>query len=260
MTVLRADSVQVKLEQTQVLNGVSFSATTGEVHALLGPNGAGKSTLLAVLAGDIAPSSGRVSIDDRPMHTLSLDERSRLRAVLTQQQEVAFGFSSREVVELGRRPWHATSTSVKDADAIDWAMRATDVTQHAIQRVNTLSGGERARVALARVLAQDTDILLLDEPTAALDVRHQEDVMRLARSLAHDPNRPRAVVVVLHDMNLAAAYADVVWLLSRGELAGSGAPSEVLTAEQIELVYGQRVEVFCSPSTGQPLIVPLREG
>lgn len=258
MSVLSAEHIVVRAGAAVLLADVSVSVELGQVHALLGPNGAGKSTLLGVLAGDRRPARGSVQLHDRDLRQWRVGELARARAVFTQEHDVAFGFTAREVVALGRGPWSGTEQADRDDERIAAALHATDLDGHADQIVSTLSGGERARVALARVLAQDTDVLLWDEPTAALDLRHQEDVLHLARTLAHDELRPRAVVVVVHDLNLAAAYADHVTLLDGGQLVAMGTPAEVLTAERISAVYRQPVDVWPHPHTGAPLIVPVR--
>ncbi|WP_394553322.1 heme ABC transporter ATP-binding protein [Agromyces sp. MMS24-JH15] len=252
---LRAEGIRVVVDGTELLSSVDLSAAPGRVHALIGPNGAGKSTLLAVLAGDRVPTAGRVLLDGRPITGLALGELARARAVLTQEHAVAFPFPSREIVAMGRHPWAPTTAADEDERAIAEAMTQTDVSHLAERTVPSLSGGERARVALARVLAQRTPVLLLDEPTAALDLRHQEDVLRLARARAAAGG---TVVVVLHDLNLAAAYADDLTLLRGGGVHATGAPADVLTAEAIAEVYRQDVEVLPHPRTGVPLVLPVR--
>ncbi|MFF2388211.1 heme ABC transporter ATP-binding protein [Agromyces sp. NPDC058104] len=252
---LETRALTVRIDDATLLHEVDFHATPGRVHALIGPNGAGKSTLLGVLAGDRRPSSGSVALDGRELGAWPLRELARARAVLTQEHQVTFPFPVREVVEMGRHPWARTAEADADESAVDRAMRATDVAHLGLRTVPSLSGGERARVALARVIAQQAPVMLLDEPTAALDLRHQEDVLRLARAHAEAGD---TVVVVLHDLNLAAAYADDVTLLDRGRVVTTGAPAEVLTAERIEAVYGQPVEVVPHPRTGVPLVLPVR--
>ncbi|SFR92054.1 iron complex transport system ATP-binding protein [Agromyces sp. CF514] len=252
---LVAEHVSVTIDRAHLLTDVSFAAIPGRVHSLLGPNGAGKSTLLSVLAGDRAPSSGRVVLRDRPLADWPLRDLARTRAVLTQEHSVTFAFRSREIVEMGRHPWARTPAEVDDEREIERAMAVTDVSHLADRPVANLSGGEKARVALARVLAQRSPVLLLDEPTAALDLRHQEDVLRLARAQAAAGD---AVVVVLHDLNLAAAYSDEITLLERGRVVAHGTPADVLTAERIEAVYGQPVDVIEHPRTGVPLVLPIR--
>lgn len=253
---LEAIEVSLRLGGRTILDAVSLDAHPGQLHALLGPNGAGKSTLLSLLAGDREPSAGTVLLNGRAVHAWKAAELARVRSMLTQEHEVSFPFTAREVVALGRRPWAGTESELTDDTVIDAALAAVELSAAAEQPVTTMSGGERARVALARVLAQDTEFVLLDEPTAALDLRHQEQTMQLARGLADHAEHSRAVVVVLHDLNLAAAYADTVTLLAGGRVAAQGAPAEVLTAERVSEVYQQPVRVIAGP--GGPLIVPVR--
>ncbi|WP_425296332.1 heme ABC transporter ATP-binding protein [Nocardia asiatica] len=239
----------------RVLDGVDFEAVAGQVVALVGPNGAGKSTLLAALAGELALSAGAVELDGQPLtHWTTLD-MARRRAVLPQTHTVGFPFTAREVVAMGRAPWVRTERRELDEEHIAAAMAATDVEHLAARSFPTLSGGERARVALARVLAQDTATLLLDEPTAALDLGHQEAVLRLAAARAADG---ASVVVVLHDLGIAAAYADRVAVLDAGRIAADGPPREVLTTELLTRVYQHPVEVLDHPVTGAQLVLPVR--
>ncbi len=173
--------------------------------------------------------------------------------MLTQDNALSFPFRVREVVEMGRSPWARTTEGREDDAAVAAAMDAADVHHLLDRRFTELSGGEKARVSLARVLAQQTPVVLLDEPTAALDLRHQEDVLRVARALAA---AGRAVVVVLHDLSLAGAYADRLALISEGRLEAVGAPAEVLTEERVERVYGLPVELHLV--NGRPVVVPVR--
>ena len=252
---IRARGVGRTVDGAPIIDGVDIEVRYGRVLALVGPNGAGKSTLLGLLAGDLAPTSGAVELDGRPLTAWSPRELARRRAVLLQSNAVAFSFTARQVVEMGRAPWARTARADGDERAIRAALAETDVAAFADRAYPTLSGGERARVSLARVLAQDTPVLLLDEPTAALDLRHQEDVLRIGRGLA---GAGRAVVVVLHDLSLAGAYADDVAMLDRGRLVAHGGPREVLTAERIEAVYGTPVRVLPDPDTGRPVVLPRR--
>ena len=239
----------------EILSNASIAIHAGEVHALVGPNGAGKSTLFGVISGDVPATAGSVELDGAPLPGFRPRELARRRAVLLQQNAVSFPFTVAQVVEMGRAPWARTPRAEDDEAAIAEAMADTDIAALAERTVPSLSGGERARAALARVLAQRTDILLLDEPTAALDLKHQEDVLALAARRARDG---AGVAVVLHDLNSAFAYADRVTLLSKGRVVVSGTPAEVLTAERIESVYGQAVDVFASPASGVPIVVPRR--
>ncbi|TXS42572.1 heme ABC transporter ATP-binding protein [Streptomyces sp. OR43] len=253
--VAEARALRVRLGGRQVLDSIDLTAHAGEVLALVGPNGAGKSTLLAALAADLPPEGGEVRIDGRPVTDWSAPELALRRAVLPQSAALSFPFPVEDVVRMGRAPWAGTDKADEDDPAVRAAMAATEVTGFAARPFSALSGGERARVALARVLAQRAPLLLLDEPTAALDLRHQELVLRICRERAAAGD---AVVVVLHDLGLAAAYADRAAVLHDGRIAVAGPPGEVFTSAMLSGVYRQPVEVFPHPRTGVPLVVPER--
>ncbi|MFC8097629.1 heme ABC transporter ATP-binding protein [Streptomyces sp. NPDC017454] len=248
--------LRVRLGGRPVLDGVGVTVRAGEVLALVGPNGAGKSTLLGALAADVPAAEGVVRVHGRPVAEWSAPELALRRAVLPQSASLSFPFPVEEVVRMGRAPWAGTGLEDEDDAAVAEAMARTEVTGFAGRPFSALSGGERARVALARVLAQRTPLLLLDEPTAALDLRHQELVLRLCRERARAGD---AVVVVLHDLSLAAAYADRVAILRAGRVAADGPPSEVLSEGLLREVYEQSVEVLPHPRTGAVLVVPRRE-
>ncbi|UFS58943.1 heme ABC transporter ATP-binding protein [Subtercola endophyticus] len=252
---VEARGLHVALEGRRILDDVSLSAARGEVHALVGPNGAGKSTLLSVLSGDAHADRGEIRIEGRPLDAWTLRELARHRGVLLQQNAVFFPFTVQQVVEMGRAPWLGTDRDTDDELAVAEALDLTETTAFADRHVPSLSGGERARVAFARVLAQRTGILLLDEPTAALDLRHQEQVLTVARDRARNGS---AVVVVLHDLTLAAAYADTVTVLHGGRVAATGVPREVFTADLLSLVYEHEIEVLEHPRSGAPIIQPVR--
>lgn len=251
--LLRAVDVGVQIDGNRILAGVDLALAAGEVLALVGPNGAGKSTLLSVLSGDVTATHGRVELLGRPIGAHRHRELARERAVLTQENQLSFPFTVADVVAMGRSPWARTPELEEDETAIAAAIEATDVGHLVGRRFTSLSGGEKARVSLARVLAQRTRIVLLDEPTAALDLRHQEDVMRIVRELAAGGT---GVLVVIHDLSLAAAYADRVAVVADGTIAAVGAPEHVLTEELVSRVYGLPVEV--ARHGGRPLIVPRR--
>ncbi len=243
-----------RLGGRDIVRGVDLDVVHGEVLALVGPNGAGKSTLLGALTGDVPIAEGDVRLDGRPLAQWSARDLARTRAVLLQANQVSFPFTVREVVEMGRNPWVGHATAAQDDEAIAEAIERTDIA-HLLERPFTaLSGGEKARASLARVLAQRTGVVLLDEPTAALDLRHQEEVMVVARSLAA---AGRAVVVVLHDLSLAAARADRIAMIDGGRLVSAGTPAEVLTPERVESVYGIAVHVLPAPD-GHLIVIPHR--
>ncbi|MFJ9556800.1 heme ABC transporter ATP-binding protein [Nocardiopsis sp. NPDC101807] len=260
--VVRAEGVTVRRGGRALLDGVDLTVRAGELLALVGPNGAGKSTLLAALSGDVAggpargeADEGAVLLFDRPLPEWTPPRLALRRAVLPQEAPVSFPFSVAELVAMGRAPWAGLCDPGADDAAVAAAMDGTGVAHLAGRRFPTLSGGERARVMLARVLAQDTQVLMLDEPTAALDIRHQELVLSIARQISEDGG---AVIVVLHDLGLAAAYAHRVAILSGGRIAAQGAPADVFTASLLGNVYQHEVEVLPHPRTGVPLVVPLR--
>lgn len=254
-TLAAVTDARLTLGGSTILDGADLEVRAGEVRALVGPNGAGKSTLLSVLTGDRAPSRGHVTVHGAPLSSWSTADLALRRAVLTQDVTVSFPFTVREVVEMGRAPWRGTAFEEDDDAIVDDALAATDVAHLQARSFTTLSGGERARAALSRVLAQRTQLLLLDEPTAALDLRHQELVLTLAREHAQAGG---AVVVVVHDIGLAAAYADQVTILAGGRVLGDGPPGTVLTADLLSDVYEHPVEVIEHPDGGAPIILPRR--
>lgn len=255
-SLLRARGIAVRRDAREILADIDLEVLAGEVLALVGPNGAGKSTLLSVLAGDLHADRGTVELLGRGIQTYRPLELARRRAVLTQSNAVSFPFRVIEIVSMGRSPWLRVSDLADDQRAIVQAIEATDIEHLLDRRFTSLSGGEQARVSLARVLAQTTPIVFLDEPTAALDLRHQEDVMRLSRTLASEG---RAVVVVVHDLSLAAAYADRIALLQSGRLDSVGTPHEVMTADRVGRVYGLDVQIHHLGAAARPIVLPVRD-
>ncbi len=237
-----------------VLHGVSLDIARGQWTSIVGPNGAGKSTLLAVLSGDIEPADGTVTLDGVHLAEHSARVLARRRAVLLQHQGLAFGFRVEEVVRMGRAPWHRTDREDDDDRVVAESLARADVSGLGCRHFPTLSGGEQGRTSFARVLAQETPIVLLDEPTSALDIRHQEALLSVARETARGG---ASVVVVLHDLSLAAAYADRVCVLSRGRVRAEGAPASVLTSALLTEVYEHPVDVI--EHAGSLVVVPVRK-
>lgn len=251
--VLVGRSVSLTLGDAQILVDVDVEVRAGEVLALVGPNGAGKSSLLGVLAGDHVPSRGGVSLRGAPLTDYKAQHAARERGVLMQKQTLSFGFVVRDVVTMGRAPWRRTPQEDLDEVLVDEAIKQADVGHLARRHFPTLSGGEQARTAFARLLAQDTPVLMLDEPTAALDIHHQEQLLSVVREAA---DAGAAVVVVLHDLSLAAAYADQICVLAKGEVRAQGRPFDVLTTELLSEVYAHPVQVLHHED--QLVIVPVR--
>ncbi|MCR6689263.1 heme ABC transporter ATP-binding protein [Cellulomonas sp.] len=255
MTGLRARGVRVRYGGTPVVDGVDLDVLPGQLLALLGPNGAGKSTLLGVLAGDVRPDEGSVELNGVDVRAMRLDELARRRAVLLQEHHLSFPFEVADVVRMGRSPWRGTAREDDDDRVVAGALATADVAHLAARRFPTLSGGEKARASFARTLAQEPGVLLLDEPTAALDIRHQEALLTHAATLTR---KGAAVVVVLHDLTLAAAYADRLVLLADGRVRGDGPPHEVLDPGLLTEVYRHPLEVVRRPGTDEVVVLPVR--
>ncbi|AKK11667.1 heme ABC transporter ATP-binding protein [Corynebacterium uterequi] len=250
-TVLSARDVDVVLGGRTIIAGMNVEFRPGEMTALVGPNGAGKSTLFSVLSGDQPATSGEVTLDGRDVRSYKAKELATRRAVLPQDHIVRFSYAVEEVVELARLA-HTTSPD-EDKVIINDALTAAEMVAFRRRDVQTLSGGEMARVAFARVLAQTTPVVFLDEPTAALDLRHQELVMGQARALR---DAGATVIVVVHDLNLAAAYADRIVMMAAGRLVADGRPDDVLTSQRVSEVYRQAVIVTKHPTRGTCLVLP----
>jgi iron complex transport system ATP-binding protein len=247
--VIKCENVSVIRGTKTILNDVSIHANQGELVAILGPNGAGKSTLLGVLAGDLSPDSGTVHFGDDQITSLTKSGLALRRAVLPQQVTVSFPFSVEEVVEMGRGP---KSTSA-DQNLIEMAMKKVDALEMRNRLYRSLSIGEQARVSMARILAQDTQLLLLDEPTAVLDIGQQEKLMRIVRSLVDDG---RTVIAVFHDLNVAMSFADRVVLLRKGKQVADGTPRTTLTAETLSNIYEHKIDVVAVNDGTGPIIIP----
>lgn len=253
--MLTAENLLVKRGAQTVLQDVSLMLQPGEVLGVLGPNGAGKSTLLGALNGELPLAGGTVTLDGRPLGDWQGTERARRLAVLPQSSTLNFAFTVESVVGFGRLPHD--SGRQRDREIIAAALEAADASHLAGRSYLALSGGERQRVHLARVLAQlwpggAEQVLLLDEPTAALDPLHQHTTLQAVREFA---DRGAAVLVILHDLNLAARYCDRLLLLHQGRPHLQGLPDEVLRAEPLRQVFGLDVLVQQHPERGHPLII-----
>ncbi|HLZ32180.1 MAG TPA: ABC transporter ATP-binding protein [Chloroflexota bacterium] len=243
-----------------VLRGINLRLEAGEMRALIGPNGAGKSTLLRVAGGLLRPSAGRALLGDRDLATLRVREIARHIAVVPQEGPVPVGLCVREMVELGRTPYVRLllGSTAHDRHAVDWAMAVAGVAELADRFVDELSGGERQRVILARALAQEPRVLLLDEPTANLDLQHQVAMLELVRGLTREQGL--TVVAAVHDLQLAALYCDQIALMSAGQIVSQGSPEAVLTAPLLLATFGQRVVLSAHPTHGVPLVALVPNG
>lgn len=257
--MIRFETVRVRYPRAtaDALAGVSFEAKRGLLTAVVGPNGSGKSTLIRALIGRIAVADGMIAVDGIPASTLARDDLARRVAVVTQREELAFPLLVAEYVALGRFPhlgmWHAAG--LRDRAAIDESIAVAGVESFRERRVDALSGGEWQRVRLARALAQGGDALVLDEPTAFLDVGHEMAVFELLHGVARSG---RAVLLVSHQLNLVARFADHMVLLHRGAVAAAGTPDDVMRVDVLSPVYEWPLVVTRDPAVGAPALVPLR--
>jgi iron complex transport system ATP-binding protein len=254
--MLEIQSVSVSYGDRLVLKDVSLEVRPGEIVALIGPNGAGKSTLIRAISGVIPRRGGSIHLNGREISTLTADSRARLLGVVPQAQSLPFSFNVYQTVLLGRTPhlgWLGQAGR-KDHEIVRRAMEQTQTSGLTERLIGELSGGEQQRVLLARALAQSTPILLLDEPTNHLDLHHQTGFLRLVRQLALENGL--AVLVALHDLNLASLYADTIALLADGQLKALGMPEQVLTEAILAPIYGGGLRVIAHPETGLPLVLP----
>ena len=252
---LTVSGLDVELAGTQILSDVGVSVADGRLVGVVGPNGAGKSTLLRAMNGVVEPAAGTVLVDGDEVHDLPSKAASRRLATVPQDTHVSFEFTVRQTVEMGRHPHQPRFGRDDDPEAVDRAMERAEVAQFADRDVTSLSGGETQRVLLARALAQAAPVLLLDEPTASLDVNHQIRTLELVRGLA-DSN-DRAVVAAIHDLDLAARYCDELVLVADGEVVDAGDPQSVLTPAAVRDAFDARVAVGTDPATGDPTVTPL---
>lgn len=255
--VLDASNLHFRIGHRALVKGISLSLEPGECVAVTGSNGAGKTTLFRLLSGELKPQQGSIHFNGKSLERWNLQALARQRAVLPQASSLQFSFSVQDVVAMGRMP-HVTGCKA-DGQIVQEVMQVCDVARFADRTYTGLSGGERQRVQLARVLAQvwrpvpeGARLLLLDEPTSALDLAHQLELMQLIRQVCA---ADIAVLVILHDLNLAARFADRILMLHEGSPVALGTPAEVVRADLIECVFGVQTRVIEHPLHGCPLVV-----
>ncbi|MBN3173806.1 Fe(3+) dicitrate ABC transporter ATP-binding protein FecE [Pectobacterium brasiliense] len=238
----------------RILDGLSLSLPAGKITALLGPNGCGKSTLLKCFAKLLTPESGAIQLNGKPLSAFSARQLSRHLALLPQQHLTPEGITVRDMVAYGRSPWLSLwgRLSPDDRQRVQLAMEKTHIVDLADKRLTDLSGGQRQRAFLAMLLAQDTPVVLLDEPTTYLDINHQVELMKLLRELNQ---AGKTVVTVLHDLNQASRYCDHLVMLSGGRVMAQGSPHEVMKPALLQQVFSIDAEIHAEPVSGQPMCV-----
>lgn len=255
--MLEITNLSLSFGEHEVLRGIDLRVERGEIVALIGPNGCGKTTLLRAITGIATAQSGEIMLDAGSITDIARSELAKRVAVVAQNAILPEGFTAFEIALMGRTPHLRLlqSEGRRDLKIVQAAMERADCWQLRDRPVDQLSGGERQRVIIARALSQEPELLLLDEPTSHLDVQHQVEAFRLLRRLCRE--RELAVIAVVHDLTLAAMFADGIALMSLGRIVAAGAPAEVLDAGRIERVYGVPVRVFAHPDSGAPIVVPM---
>ncbi len=258
--MIEVNSISFRYHEDWVLQDVSFRVEKGEFVGVIGPNGSGKTTLLKILYRLLSPQKGEILIELVPMRKMDRNDIAKRIAVVAQETQLLFPFSVLETVLMGRSPYlgHLMFESEKDLEIAKKAMEWTKVFPFSERPMDELSGGERKRVFIARALAQEPEVILLDEPTANLDIHHQIDFLDLILTL----NRERGLTIVMasHDMNIASEFCDRLILLQDGRIYKMGTPDEVITKENIENVYGCEVWIDQNPVSGMPRINLSKKG
>ena len=258
--MIEADTISVKRGEAMIIDDLSLCIRPGQLAAIVGPNGSGKSTLIRAIAGDLPTVRGTIKVSSLTVNQNNSGTLSKRRSILSQSTSLPFRFRVFEVVQLGRTPHPHNSLSPNELQLISECLEETGISHLRDRLYPTLSGGEQQRVQLARALAQiwdvpdDQRVLLLDEPTSALDLLHQHATLQLARNFA---NRGGTVLVVLHDLNLAARYADNCFLMHQGAFFASGSPSDVFTTTNIAHCFGVQTTILKHPECDCPVIVTL---
>ncbi|MCW1407738.1 ATP-binding cassette domain-containing protein [Rhizobium sp. 1AS11] len=250
---LALSAIDYAIGPKSILSGIDLTLERGRIYGLVGPNGSGKSTLLKIVARQVGPKSGAITFDGKPADDWGSRAFARHVAYMPQFTPATDGMTVRELVALGRFPWHGTlgRFTATDRNMVEEAIVRTELEEFADRLVASMSGGERQRAWIAMMLAQDARCLLLDEPTSALDLAHQASVLSLVKELSHE--RGLTVIIVLHDINLAARYCDAIIALNRGRITAEGTPSEIMQADTLQSIFGVGMGVFPHPVRNEPV-------
>lgn len=251
-----AEHVDIAYGKSRIVEDLSMEIPIGKITALIGSNGSGKSTVLKTMCRIMSPAKGQVILDGKSIHQQSTKELAKKLAILPQNPEAPEGLTVEELVAYGRSPHKAGygRLNQKDEEVIRWALAVTEMTEFAERPLEQLSGGQRQRAWIAMCIAQDTEILFLDEPTTFLDIAYQLDVMKLLESL--NKTYKKTIVMVVHDLNQAARFADYIVAIKKGKIISEGTPEHVITAENCRKIFGVLADVMTDERTNRPLCIP----
>lgn len=251
-----AQSVDICYGKRRIVEDLSFEIPEKKITALIGANGSGKSTILKTMCRIMAPTAGQVILDGKEIHRQSTKELARKLSILPQNPESPEGLTVEELVAYGRSPHKSGYGRLNDEDEkiVAWALDVTSMTEFADRPLDQLSGGQRQRAWIAMCIAQNTDIVFLDEPTTFLDISYQLEIMKLLKLL--NEQYGKTIVMVVHDLNQAAQFADQIVAIRSGKIVSEGVPAEVITAENCKKVFGVLADITTDPRTGKPLCIP----
>lgn len=254
---LVVDRLAAGYGEKTILNDINIDIKPGQITSIIGANACGKSTLLRTMSRLLSPSNGHVLLDGRSIHNTPTRQLAQTLGLLPQSPIAPEGITVSDLVSRGRHPHHGflSRWRKEDDEAITKALETTKTTELLDREIDELSGGQRQRVWIAMALAQETDILLLDEPTTFLDVAHQIEVLDLLVDL--NQTRGTTIVLVLHDLNLAARYSDQLIAIQQGQVCANGTPNEVVTEDMIHAVFGLQSQVITDPISGSPMVLPI---
>lgn len=250
-----AEHIDIGYSERRIVDDFSFVIPEGKIISLIGGNGSGKSTILKTMSRILSPSKGQVILDGKSIHTMSTKELAKRLAILPQNPESPDGLTVEELIAYGRAP-HKSGfgrLSVKDKEVIAWALEVTQMTEFAGRPLENLSGGQRQRAWIAMCIAQDTDIVFLDEPTTFLDVSYQFDIMKLLKEL--NKKYHKTIVMVVHDLNHASLFSDYIVAIKKGKIIAEGSPKEVITEENCKDIFGVLIDVWEDKRTGNPICI-----